>query len=465
MPAIAGAFSRSGRRRRGLAWVGALLLLAALCGCGETSTSPLLPPVESELLGVDGRQVLWTTSVATRSAVRYGFVSGEYDRIAYPEASGGEDRVYVRDHSVPLLSAVAGAPIYIRRTDMTDKGRFYVAAEETVVFAALPAAAPLLKFATLDVQFGDSHVLMLPSEGKIVMIDAGNPYVQKSGQKAPAHVNQWLEDVAVTRIDCAFATHTHADHYGGFEQGANDANDGILDLYEIGMWLDVPAVSGNQSAHDRVIAKVAAKGIQRYVIAPGMTDATDPDALGWDPLVDVTVLNAGSQPQYGGNINDDSICLKITYDDVDILTGGDCEAQAEAWMLTHFPQVLHDMEYFKAFHHGRNDENTRNFLEVIAPRVTVIPIAVSAYDEGPAGGLAATQDTINRLKGIGSDVFRFDDAAPIGYPNDNQTFWHTTFVTDGASYEIRIEPSIWGLPVGSGVAGGPAGQPVTGDES
>ena len=75
----------------------------------------------------------------------------------------------------------------------------------------------------------------------------------------------------------------------------------------------------------------------------------------------------------------------------------------------------------------------------------IIVLAFVAYSGGPADGLASTEEVLERLADVGSDVFRFDAAEPLGRVNDNRTFWHTTFVTDGTSYEVRIEPSVWGL--------------------
>lgn len=435
-------------------WLLALAVLLAgvaiLSGCGESVTEPLVPPLTSRLTAASDGQIQWTTSLTTRGTVRYGFVSGQYDRVAYPAAGAGRDKVYDETHTVILLSAVAGVPIYIQRTDQTNRGHFYAAAEETVVFASVPDLSPLLVFTSLDVQFGDAHVLELPSEGKLVMIDAGPWYEERRGESAVEHVLHWLEGQAVERIDYALATHTHADHWGGFLPSWS-GSPGVFALYEIGIFLDVAEVSGNHDDHEEIVAYVDAKGITRYVIEPGMSNTTDPEPLGWDPLVDVLVLNAGSQPEWAGSgwegdrINNDSIVLKISYGEVDIITGGDCENPGEARILTHYPAALGGVEYYKAHHHGRYDASSEVFVQAIAPRVAFIPVAFAAYNEGPAGGADATAQTLERLAAVGADVFRFDSAAPVGHENDNRTFWHTSFVTDGTSYEVRIAASVWGL--------------------
>jgi beta-lactamase superfamily II metal-dependent hydrolase len=400
---------------------------------------------------VEQNKVIWSVDQPTRGAVRYGFVSGEYDRIAYPLPADNADKVYSNGHEVPLLSAVVGVPIFIQRTDLTEAGQLFAAAEETVVFDAVPAEMALLTMTSIDVQFGDAHVIQLPSENKIVMIDAGNPYVSRRGQTAPQHVRRWLDDRAVSRIDVAMVSHMHADHYGGFVWGADAADNGILELYEVGFFLDVPEVSGNNDRHTDLLALLTTQNIPRYIITPGMTDQANPDILGWDPAVGVLVLNGGSQAEWanishtGTRINNDSIVLKFSYGEVDIITGGDCEVEGESRILDHFAPQLDKVELFKAHHHGRYDANSWEFLTVIVPRISFIPVAFAAYYEGPDQGAEDTAQTLARLAAVGADVFRFDAAEPLARPNDNRTFWHTTFVTDGVSYEVHIVPSIWGI--------------------
>ncbi len=426
-----------------------LVGLLWLTGCGESTTNPPPQPPQSVLVGVDQNKVLWSVDRPTRGAVRYGFVSGQYDRIAYPAATGTE-KLFVMDHVVPLLSAVAGIPVFIQRTDRTEDGLLYAAAEETVSFASVPEPGPRLTMTSLDVQFGDAHVLCLPSEGKIVVIDAGNPYVTRRDQTAPQHVKQWLDDRAITRIDVALATHMHADHYGGFVWGADAAENGLLEIYEVGAFLDVPAVSGNRSEHTALVALLLEEGIPRFVIEEGMSDTTHPVPLAWDPEVAVWVLNAGSQPEWadishaGTRINNDSIVLKISYGEVDIVTGGDCEVEGEDRIRARYPDQLAGVEFFKAHHHGRYDANSQRFLSTLAPRVSLIPVAFAAYSEGPDQGEDDTAQTLGRLAALRVDVFRFDAAEPMGHVNDNRTFWHTDFVTDGISYEVRLTPSLWG---------------------
>lgn len=436
-------------RRAAAGRIAPWLLLAALAlltgGCGDSATTPETVSVVARFTGLSGRQVAWSTNIPTRGAVRYGFVSGQYDHFAWPTAAGGADKAYSQSHAVPLLDDITGRTVYVQYVDITPEGFFAASAETALTFAAAPAMASLLRFTSIDVQFGDAHVLRLPTAGRVVAIDGGNPYVNLNGETAPQHVMRWLDDRAITRLDVALATHMHGDHVGGLlRDGAGGP--GLLDHCQIGLYLDVPAVTGNAYNQADVNEILAARDIVKRVIAPGMTSATEPDALDWDPSVEVTVLNAGAQPEWArGDLNNDSVVLKLSYGSVDIITGGDCLVLGETRILTNFPDALAGVEYFKSSHHGRSNANSLAYLLAIAPRVCMIPVAFIAYNEGPAQGAKDTAQTLERLVNLRAEVFRFDEAAPLARPQDNQTFWHTTFTTDGASYEVRIEPSVWGL--------------------
>ncbi len=425
----------------------AIALPLALGGCGGSTTTPPMPDLVSRLTGADQGRILWSVDRPTRGSVRWGLASGVYDHLSYPSAAAGADRDFLKAHEVPLLDAPAGAPIYFQRFDRLADGQLHVAAEETVTFAELPERPPRLEWTSLDVQFtGDAHVLKLPSRGRLVSIDAGNWSVGRRGEPAPVHVARWLEDRAVDTLAVAFATHIHSDHYGGYLPSWDGGQPGLLDRFVVGRFLDVAAVTGNGRAHQTLIDAVHAHAIPCDTIAPGLTSMNDPEALGWDPRVQVAVLNAGAQPEWsGGNINNDSIALRISYGWVDLFSGGDCEVPAENYMLAHYPDLAADVEWMKAFHHGREDENSQNFLAVARPRVCTIPVALSAYDNGYQEGLAETDGTLDRLARLGADVFMSDVADPLGHPYQDGVFWHTTFLTDGSSYEIRIEPSLWGI--------------------
>lgn len=418
----------------------AICLVVLAAGCGGPAAPPEL--LQSPLGDVTGAVVRWTTSRPARAVVRYGFVSGRYDRLAYPAAGGGDDKARRTEHAVPLLALPPRTPVFIRRVNTEPGLAAAVAAQETLFFAEPPACARLLRFTSVDVQFGDALVLECPS-GAVVLIDAGDPEEGRAGEAAPAHLMRWLDDHGVDGLAAAALTHAHRDHVGGFVRGGIDGV-GVVDTRGIGVFLDLPAHSGERPDHRTLVARLEELGVPRLAVAPGMTDGSHPDRLGWDPALRVEVLHGGAEPGWS-DLNNDSLALRVGYGDVDFLTVGDCEAAAEELMLERFPGKLAGIEVLKAGHHGRSDASGGLFLDAVLPRTALVTVAFAAYREGVAAGAEATAPVLARFAARGTDVFRFDDAEPLGEPADTRTFWHTTLVTDGVSYEIRLEPSVWGL--------------------
>ncbi len=433
--------TRGGSRRAWAAAVSAAATMILVLGCSGDPTAPAAIR-QSPLGDTAGAVVRWTTDRPARASVRYGFVSGRYDRLAYPAAAGGGDKAAATDHAVPLLEVPRGRSVFIRRVNVEPGGGPFAAPEETLIFAAAPSRPALLRFTSVDVQFGDALVLRCPG-GATVLIDAGDPLEGRKGETAPSHLMRWLDDHRIDRFAFAAVTHAHRDHAGGFvRDGAGGP--GVFDRYPIGIFLDLPAHSGSRPDLKELQARLDAAGVPRLVISPGMTAVSDPDRLGWDPALDVKVLHGGAEPLWN-DLNNDSLVLRVGYRDVDFVTGGDCEREGEALILQRFPGDLAGVEVLKAGHHGRSDAGSEPFLAALDPRAALVTVAFVAYREGAAAGAAATAPVLERFAALGTDVFRFDDASPLDGTADHGTFWHTTLVTDGASYEIRTEPSVWGL--------------------
>jgi competence protein ComEC len=175
------------------------------------------------------------------------------------------------------------------------------------------------------------------------------------------------------------------------------------------------------------------------VIAAGESDATNP-ALRWDSEVEVAALNAGGGRAIGGDtesdwINNDSIVLRLSYGDVDLLMGGDAEAPVESRLIT--LGVPLESEVLKVHHHGVNDASTPAFLGAVAPRVGMIPIAtIESYD-----GTLPSSAVLERLRQRRVHVYASDRAEALNLVATGDGGYHVTVRTDGRSYEVYVQPS------------------------
>jgi beta-lactamase superfamily II metal-dependent hydrolase len=346
-------------------------------------------------------------------------------------------------HAVPLVTAPRGVPIYLQVISRSQQNRVTVGEEMSFTVTSRAPELPLLDWTMIDVGFGDSHLLTLPTAGYRVMIDSGEP------EDWP-NVDRYLKEKGISRIDRAVATHIHVDHIGGFT-GRRDS-DGVLRNYEIGRFLDSPDKSILDEDGDGNVCEdrpswcafydvLHEEGIPVDTCRVGDTDADNP-ALAWDSGVRVKVFNSGHGRAAGGTdegdwFNNDSIVFRISYGDVDLVLGGDTESPAERRILALFPALELESEVLKVHHHGHNDSSTSEFVTAVNPRAGMIP--GSWYE---TGNFLPSSSVILRLDGAFADVYASDRAEQFGIgPLLDGSGLHVSLVTDGVSYEVHIEES------------------------
>lgn len=200
----------------------------------------------------------------------------------------------------------------------------------------------------IDVGQGDSALLL--SGGQAVLVDAGT---EESG----AAVVRYLEDLGVTRLYAAVATHPHADHIGGMAQ--------VLDTFPVEHFYMGPETQNTASFSDLLDA-LQTQGIQPTIPTPG-------DTLVFNSGASLTFLGpADDVPD--GNLNDRSLITLFQADGQKVLLMGDAEAAAEQSLLAHEPALRCDV--LKVGHHGGATSSSLSFLQTIQPSVAVISCGV-----------------------------------------------------------------------------------------
>jgi competence protein ComEC len=139
------------------------------------------------------------------------------------------------------------------------------------------------------------------------------------------------------------------------------------------------------------------------------------------------VFYAGSLRGDFSNQNNDSLVLKIQYNDISVLFTGDIETEAEE-NLIHLGKWLRS-DIIKVPHHGGRTSSTEEFLQMVRPKVAVISVGRNNPFNHPH------IETIRRYKDVGAQVFRTerDGAITLLSVQDGtdsyeiRTYWDTRF--------------------------------------
>lgn len=200
----------------------------------------------------------------------------------------------------------------------------------------------------IDVGQGDSALLL--SGGQAVLIDAGTA---ESG----AAVVRYLEELGVTELYGAVATHPHADHIGGMAQ--------VIKAFPIEHFYLGPETQ-NTATYSGMLDALEEAGVQPVIPADG-------DELVFDSGASLTFLGpADDVPK--SNLNDRSLITLFRAGDQDVLFMGDAESAAEESLLAHHPALTCDV--LKVGHHGAATSSSEEFLQAVRPSTAVISCGV-----------------------------------------------------------------------------------------
>ena len=209
---------------------------------------------------------------------------------------------------------------------------------------------PEIRIVFIDVGQGDSCLIM--HAGKSLLIDGG---VEAEGRYSVGPV---LDYYGITKVDMAVATHMDEDHAGGLRYLNEEGR--IKELYTCFDLSDGDVISVSDS-------------LKLYCLWP--VEATD-----------------------GGN--EDSVVLRLEYEDIGILYTGDIGFETENELIRKGADL--DADILKVGHHGSKYSTSTAFLEAVSPETAVISVVADSPYGHPA------PDTLQRLEEYGCEIRRTD---------------------------------------------------------
>ena len=244
-----------------------------------------------------------------------------------------------------------------------------------------------LELTFIDVGQADS--ILLENEGHYMLVDAGN------NEDGPKLVN-YFKNQNIHQFDYVIGTHPHEDHIGGL--------DNIIEDFDINTFYMPDVITTTKTFED----VLDALGEKNMTLSIPKTNATF-------KLGDATVkvLYVGTEDE--SDLNDTSIVLKVTYQNVSFLLTGDASTKVEEKLN---PADL-ESTVLKVGHHGSSTATNEKFLNTVNPKYAIISVGENNQYEHPH------TTVLNTLAAHNITTYRTDQDGTI------------KVITDGTNIEIN----------------------------
>lgn len=260
---------------------------------------------------------------------------------------------------------------------------------EDVVDAGDPASLPQFEAHFIDV--GQADAALLTFDEHNILIDAGD---WRGNEVTP-----YLQELGVSELDLVVGSHPHADHIGQLDK--------VLEEFSVReVWMN--GNSASSKIFERVYEGIDASGADYYEPRAGETFQIG-DA-------NIEVLHPNSLT---GDLNNDSIVMRITYGEVSLLFTGDAETATESLLAGSNANLSSTI--LKVGHHGSDTSSTEPFVEKVNPEVAIMSVADNSQYNHP------NKTVVDRYNSLGIDLYA------------TKTHGTVLVTTDGAEYSVSTQ--------------------------
>ncbi|MBK9050141.1 MAG: DNA internalization-related competence protein ComEC/Rec2 [Chloroflexi bacterium] len=243
-----------------------------------------------------------------------------------------------------------------------------------------------------DVGQGDAIFIQTPS-GRQILIDGGlYPSVLQDqlGRQMPF----WDRE-----LDFVIATHPDADHVAGLP--------GVWERYAVGQLITDGTGLGASPVFDAVLQGAEAAGTPIHRAQAGEMIVVE-DGVWLEILHPAAALDPDNQ-------NDNSVSVRLVYEDFSLLLTGDAEQAGEAAMLASGREL--QALVFKAGHHGSNTSSSAEFLAAVRPRIVIVSAGLDNRYGHPH------RELLERVAQIGAVLLRTDELGTIEIVSNGEEMW------------------------------------------
>ncbi|WP_148417089.1 MBL fold metallo-hydrolase [Oceanobacillus jeddahense] len=246
----------------------------------------------------------------------------------------------------------------------------------------------------IDVGQGDSTLFTVEEEGEetVILFDTGD---WQGNEVIP-----YLEAEGITAIDLVIISHPDADHIGQLSK--------VLDHFTV----DEVWMSGNESTsntYQTAMKKILSQDIGYHEPRTGEEYELGP--------VELEVLYP---EEISGKANEESVSIRLAYDQVSFVLTGDAGVKEEQEMIE---TSSLESTFLHLGHHGSNTSTDPAFLDAVQPQIAIYSAGEDNSYDHPSSEVIKLLDDEN-IEWYGTDV---DGTIVIA--------------TDGESYSIETDMS------------------------
>jgi len=251
------------------------------------------------------------------------------------------------------------------------------------------------------------------------------------GGEANSGALAYLRAHGVRQLDAIIATHPHSDHIGGLPAVLTTIP--VSQVYATGQPHTTSAYEGFLNAIFAAKAKY--------------TEVKRGDRI---PLGNLTLeVLSPSRIRPTGDMNNNSLVLRLDYGSVGFLFEGDAQAEAESALLA--AGLARPATVLKVGHHGSRSSSTPAFLAAVHPQIGV-------YSAGAGNSYGHPHpQTIANLKAVGTEIHGTDQEGSVVITTDGNTYQVTSSKAAGprAPPEPVQPPAVVPTPAETPVVPGP----------
>ena len=212
----------------------------------------------------------------------------------------------------------------------------------------------------VEYNYDGSDAIIIESNGKYAMIDTGIDY-------QGSRVVSYLKDIGATNLEFILITHSHIDHYGGFEKIINNG----IKVKKLYIKNISSGKSDRISAYKKIISNAKSKNIPVYNVSSSSNQKATCGDFTFTFYNTQDRLKNKASPD-GENVNSVVALAKIhgkkMYFAADIVNVSEigCYAENEATKL------VGSVDVYKAAHHLYSPSNSTSILKKLNPNYAVV---------------------------------------------------------------------------------------------